>query len=279
VLLVAALASAGCRRQVASDHLALVPGDAQLLVELDLAALRAAAATAGLLEGARGSAAAQLGLDPRRDLDKVLLGAGSGARGQLDFIVLLAGRIDEPRVLRAMRAQSRPLEEQRRRGWRLHAAPRGEGFLVFPRPGLLAVVSAGWLERLLDRLDGRGPALTDRSALARRIGPLRGRGRAAWAVCLLAPASGRLAARRLGWAELGQLAAVQASVEAAAAGVVLQGAAELRDAAAARALDARLRRLLRERQLAGELRLVDRELRLRLSVSGGELRGLFGPEP
>jgi len=275
---VALLALVGCRRQVPSDHLALVPGDAQLLVELDLAALRGAAATAGLLKGARGSAAAQLGLDPRRDLDRVLLGAGSGAGGQLDFVVLLSGRIDEPSVLRAVRRRG-PLGEERRRGWRLYTSPRGEGHLVFPRPGLLAVVSGAWLERLLDRLDGRGPAVTDRPALARRIGPERARGRAAWAVCLLAPASGRLAARRLDWPELGQLAALLASVEADASRIVVQGAAEFREVAAAQAFDTRLRGLLREHQLAGELRLVERELRLRLSVPEGALRDLLSPDP
>jgi hypothetical protein len=276
VALLVALALPGCRRtpQASNDPLQLVPGDAQLLLQLDLAALRRAAATAALLKPERsGGAAVRLGFDPRRDLDTVLFGAGSG-RGQLDFVVLLAGRVEERRVLEALRKQRQPLEEQQRRRHRLYSAPRGERvYLIFPRDGLMAVVSEGWVERLLDRLEGRGPGVTARSELARRIGPVRGR--AAWAISLLSPASGQLAARRLGWAELGQLATLQASLEADANRVLVQGAAHFRETAAARAFEQRLRGLLRERDLAPEVHLDERELRLHLSVSEGAVRELW----
>jgi hypothetical protein len=252
----------------------MVPASAQVAVQMDLAALRRAEATASLLrprsKPEEGRAA--LGMDPRQDLDRAVL-AAEGRRGGLDFVVLLAGRFTESDIVSALRRREPALSEHGLRGQRLYSAPQGERVTVlFPRRGLLVIVSDGWLEPLLDRLEDRGPRLESNRELSRAIRRV-GNGHAAWAASLLSPESGRLVAERTGWSELAQLSAVRASVDAETS-LQLEGAASFSEESAAQALERRLRGLGRE---AGGLRVErsEREVRGRMTLGPSAVQQLW----
>ncbi len=209
------------------DLLELVPESAQLVLELDLAGLRSAPVLRPAEGGPRAAdaaIAARLGLDPRRDLDRVVLAAASpeaparsGAGAEL--LLLLRGRVQRERVAAALGRRGE-LVRERVRGIEALTPRQGEALsLLFLDGGrapvaTLAVVSAGWRERLLDRLEGRG-----RSALAGRTlgAELRAARRGPATIRLasrLSPALARVLAGLARWPELASVALLSGSARA-----------------------------------------------------------------
>jgi len=228
---------------------------------VDLAALRRSPIAAALPGEGAAQARARFGFDPRTDLDRALLAAGSERPGPPELLLVLSGRIEDEHVLAALRAQARPSERERR--GRAVYGLTGGGHLLLPAPGLLVIVSDGWLERVLDRLEGRGRGALEARELAtavRAVGP----GHTAWLALAVAPGSAGVLAAQVGWTELKELRSLRAALDAGQT-LTLEVAARLAAPAAASALERRLREEVRR----GSDLLED----VRLRVEGEELRG------
>lgn len=138
---------------------------------------------------------------------------------------------------------------------------------------VLAVVTAGWQERLLDRLQGRG-----RSALAgRTLGPeLRASRRAAATMRLasrLSPSLAGLLARRSGWPELASVSTISGAARAGDR-LELELQAGLVESAGAAALGRRIGEL--GPGLAPSATVEGRTVRIRLAFEREALRALLG---
>jgi hypothetical protein len=278
LVLVSLLASVsvlpGCRRDETPSEgkglLALVPEGAQLLFDLDLAALRRSRLFASLAKGsALGQRALGVGFDPGKDLDEILLAATSrrGSPGELEFLTLFSGRFDE----RTIAPKGANLVEERRRGRLLRRVPEEGGpVLIVPRPGLLASASPGWVDPLLDRLEGRGRSVLSRSRIGAAVRSLEGKS-TAWATAVLSPEAAELLATRLARPELRGARSVSAAV---VAGRELSGrvTVELAGESEAGVLAARLEELLRRSPGLGVLDDLD----VRREASSVHLRGRIG---
>lgn len=268
-----------CHRDPPADLLELVPAEAVFVMSVDLATLKQSEALRALraMTGERKKRSREIGFDVAWDVDRIALGAASQDR-ELELVAVLRGRIERDRVLARMGRQG--LATRTHRGRELYQGKGGVGpLMLFAGEGVLVLVSEGWLEPVLDRLEGRGRPLVGSAVnpLARDVADMRRAGRPAWVVSRLAPATGRYLASHLGPGELRELLAVQGSLEAARE-VSLRLELQMDGEEAARALRARLGALVRPGTPLERLRLElagGRRLQLGLSLAPAEIRRLF----
>lgn len=282
-----ALAGCRCGVELPSDLLELVPDRAAFVLSLDLAALRRAKVMEAL--PARSGSAARtnlraLGFDPTRDLDRALVAAAS-SKGDLDYLVVLTGRLSQEAVLAALRRRGGGLDVESRRGQTIYRDKAGRGpQLLFLGPpqgaregrAVVTLVSASWCDLLLDRLQGRGRSvLLGNKLLAPEIRGFSGQ-RSSWVVSHLAGETGRHLASRVGWPELARLVTLRGSV-AADEQLRVQLAARLDEQAAAEELSRRLRDLSARTAwgLAFRVEQRGREVQVRVALSSEQLRQLL----
>lgn len=267
-----------CHQEPPADLLELVPADAVFVMSVDLATLKQSEALKALRgmtgEGRRRSGG--IGFDVAWDVDRIALGAASRDR-ELEFVAALRGRIKREEVLARMGRQG--LASRTHRGRELYQGKGGIGpLMLFAGEGVLVLVSEGWLERVLDRLEGKGRPVVGSTVnpLARDVAAMR-QGRPAWIVSRLAPTTGTFLASRLGLGELRELLAVQGSLEAKRE-VTLRLELQMDGEEATRGLRDRLGALIRPGTPLERLRLElsgGRRLRLGLSLTPSEIRRLF----
>jgi hypothetical protein len=237
-------------------------------------------AASGARDASGAALVARLGLDPRRDLDGIVLAAASTEGGDrergAELLLLARGRFDRDRVVAAL-GRGGELVRRRVRGHALYTPRESASLsLLFLEASagtrVLAVVTAGWRERLLDRLEGRG-----RSALAgRTLGAELRASRQVVATMRLAsrlsPALSRLLARRAGWPEL---ASVATSTGAARAGdrLELELQAGLVESSGAAALGRRIVEL--GRGLAPSAKVEGRMVTIRAALGREALRAVL----
>jgi hypothetical protein len=277
-----ALAGCRCAAEPPADLLELVPDRAAFVLSLDLAALRRAKVMAALPARSAGAArAGALGFDPTRDLDRALVAAAS-SRGDLDYLVVLTGRLSREAVLAALRRRGGELLSQSQRGQTVYRDKGGRGpQLIFLKPpsedrAVVTLVSPSWGDVLLDRLEGRGRSvLSGNKLLAPEIRGVSGQ-RSSWVVSHLAGETGRHLASRVGWPELARLVTLRGSI-AADEQLRLELAARLDDPTAAQDLTRRLRDLSARTAwgLAFRVERREREVQVRVALSSEQVRQLL----
>ena len=229
---------------------------------------------------------AVLGFDPTRDVNRVLLGAAGRGDGALDFVIAATGRFDPRSVVEAFARHMGKIIRERQAGQAVYRAASGQGpGLLFRGKDTVLLSSAGWLPRLLQRLQGRGQSISAQNpALGEQIRVRRsGQTGQAWVVSRLSSATARYLAGRVGWSELSRVAGIQGQISA---GEVLRLEATLTvdSPDAARTLERRLRMRLQGLVAAGKgpleapaVRRDAREVNVALSLAPAQVAALLSP--
>jgi len=251
----------------------LVPSEAVLVLGIDLKALRGSPMVRQLLTDEQPRArdrVTQMGFDPARDLEQVVVAAGNVGH-RLEFVVLLRGRLERRQILSALQERTE-LSRRSQRGFTLYRDPSRAGpLLLFPGPRTMIVVSEGYCDALLSRLLGQGRSVLD-TPLGVRARTVRQS--SAWVTTRLSLALRDYVASRTGWAALKGVELAQGDIKPQADRLDLRLDLQMDAVQGARLVQHRVQQYSRGAPNPPRVTRDGRRVSLRLSLTLAQLRGI-----
>lgn len=225
VALAAAVTLGACRGESPADAMRVIPAEANVVVRVDVKRLRGTPLHQRILAWLNRNdyflwkvenIAKKSGLDVRRDVDALVLGAAGPVAedGRAEYAIVAVGRFDRARVVSWyqdwVRGEGGEPKEQRHGQYVFYSGKDGSTNLAVPTSRLLLVGSKAWMPKMLDLAARKGQDLRSRpdmsGLLAQTAAP-----RIAWVVAHVTEAQRHsLAATEL---PLRSLTAVVASVD------------------------------------------------------------------
>lgn len=175
VLALLALACASCPEERSLDALDLVPSDAALVGQADVAALRRSRLFGRLMEpleanqniddlGAGLPTASMCGVDLARSVDRVTFTTTDSAMSRLEFAIVLEGRLDAERILecarkRAKRAGRRLVVEAWPFARVFGSSAGGNGVVALVKSGQVVVGERRLVRKMIRQAESGGPSI------------------------------------------------------------------------------------------------------------------------